>query len=101
MCLVNPATVDALLQGHPEELLTASLCVGAVLAAGPRASMWLLTLLPLAGPGVVVVLGLPVTEVYGTGGAGAAGLLGLGLTASGWLWSRRLLSRALRPAVVT
>lgn len=73
----------------------------AVLAAGPRASMWLLTLLPLAGPGVVVVLGLPVSEVYGTGGAGAAGLLGLGLTASGWLWSRRLLSRALRPAVVT
>ena len=51
--------------------------------------------------GVVVVLGLPVSEVYGTEGAGAASLVGLSLTASGWLWSRRLLSRALRPAVVT
>jgi len=72
-----------------------------VLAAGPRASMWLLTLLPLTGPLVALLLGLPVSEVYGNGAAGAAALVGLGLTGLGWVWSRRLLSRALRPAVVS
>ena len=72
-----------------------------MLAAGPRASMWLLTLLPLTGPLVAVVLGLPVVEVYGSATAGAAALVGLCLTGSGWLWSRRLLGRALRPAVVS
>lgn len=73
----------------------------AVLAAGPRASMWLLTLLPVTGPLVAMLLGLPVTRVYGTGVAGAAALVGLCLTAVGWLWSRRLLGRAIRPAVVS
>ncbi|KGN33993.1 hypothetical protein [Knoellia aerolata] len=71
-----------------------------VLAAGPRASMWLLTLLPLSGPIVALLLGLPVGDVYGHGVAGAAALAGLSLTGLGWAWSRRLLSRALRPAVV-
>jgi tight adherence protein B len=72
-----------------------------VLAAGPRASMWLLTLLPLTGPLVATLLGLPVSAVYGTSAAMTAALVGLCLTASGWLWSRRLLGRALRPSVVT
>lgn len=72
-----------------------------VLAAGPRASMWLLTLLPLSGPLVAMLLGLPVTQVYGSGAAGVAAAAGLGGTALGWVWSRRLLGRALRPAVVT
>jgi tight adherence protein B len=71
-----------------------------VLAAGPRASMWLLTLLPLSGPLVAVLLGLPVAEVYGDGAAGLTAVVGLGATALGWVWSRRLLGRALRPAVV-
>ncbi len=34
--LINPATVSAVRQGHPEELLTTALCVGAVLAARRR-----------------------------------------------------------------
>ncbi|MFW5470736.1 hypothetical protein ACOCJ4_11875 [Knoellia sp. CPCC 206435] len=71
-----------------------------VLAAGPRASMWLLTLLPLTGPLVAILLGLPVSAVYGTSAAVTAGLVGLCLTASGWAWSRRLLGRALRPSVL-
>ena len=72
-----------------------------VLAAGPRASMWLLTLLPLTGPLVAMLLGLPVLEVYGNATAGLTTFVGLGVTGLGWVWSRRLLGRALRPAVVT
>lgn len=71
-----------------------------VLAAGPRASMWLLTVLPLSGPLVAVLLGLPVAEVYGSGPAMVAAGVGLTLTCVGWLWSRTLLRRALRPAEV-
>jgi len=72
----------------------------AALAAGPRASMWLLTLLPLSGPVVSVLLGLPVDEVYGGAVAWASATSGLLLTGAGWLWSRRLLRRAVRPARV-
>ena len=72
-----------------------------VLAAGPRASMWLLTLLPLGGPLVALVLGLPVGEVYGSAPSLVAAFGGLGLTGLGWLWSRTVLRRALRPAEVT
>ena len=71
-----------------------------VLAAGPRASMWLLTLLPLCGPLVAVVLGLPVGDVYGSPPALAAATVGLGLTALGWFWSRTVLRRALRPSEI-
>src|SRR2546421_338648 len=34
LCVVNPVTFKALWWGHPEEVLGAALCVGAVLAAG-------------------------------------------------------------------
>ena len=34
LLVVNPVAYDALAAGHPEELLTAALCVGALLAAG-------------------------------------------------------------------
>jgi hypothetical protein len=36
ICLLNPLINDALYYGHPEELLTASLAVGALLAAAER-----------------------------------------------------------------
>ena len=55
----------------------------------------------MTGPLVALLLGLPVSEVYGNGMAGLAALAGLVLTVLGWAWSRRLLGRALRPAVVT
>lgn len=72
-----------------------------VLAAGPRASMWLLTLLPLSGPLVALVLGLPVGDVYGSTASLVAAVGGLCLTALGWFWSRTVLRRALRPAEVS
>ncbi|CAN7201060.1 type II secretion system F family protein [Knoellia sp. LjRoot47] len=71
-----------------------------VLAAGPRASMWLLTVLPLSGPMVTVLLGLPVTDVYGGPAPLVAAAVGCLLTGVGWLWSRRLVRRALRPAEI-
>lgn len=71
-----------------------------VLVAGPRASMHLLTALPVIGPGVVVLLGLPPGEVYGgVLGVGVV-LVGLALTGLGWLVSRGILRRAARPSVV-
>jgi hypothetical protein len=39
LCLLNPLVGDALYWGHPEELLTASLAVGALLAASERNSL--------------------------------------------------------------
>lgn len=72
-----------------------------VLAAGPRASMWLLTLLPLSGPVVAMLLGLPVGDVYGGPASLAAACGGLALTTLGWFWSRSVLRRALRPAEVS
>jgi hypothetical protein len=46
--LVNPVTFAALRAGHPEELLTAALCLGAVLAAGRGRAGWAGVLLGLA-----------------------------------------------------
>lgn len=66
-----------------------------VLAAGPTATMGLLTALPLLGPLAIWILGWPPSQVY-TGGAVPLAVLGLGLTALGWAWSRRLLRRAAR-----
>jgi hypothetical protein len=39
LCLVNPATGDALQRGHPEEILAAALVAGAVLAASARSTL--------------------------------------------------------------
>jgi tight adherence protein B len=69
----------------------------AVLAAGPRASMWLLTSLPLAGPVAGALVGVGPDRLFGTAAGSACALTGLALTASGWWWSRTLLARARRP----
>lgn len=65
--------------------------------AGPRASMRLLTLLPLGGPLVGLLLGLSPADLYGSLAARAAAALGVCLTVAGWWWSRGLVGRALRP----
>lgn len=70
--------------------------VGAALA-GPRASMGLLTALPLAGPLVGLLLGVSPAELYGSEAARASAAVGLLLTAAGWWWGRSLVRRALRP----
>ncbi|PKW26513.1 tight adherence protein B [Phycicoccus duodecadis] len=71
--------------------------VGAALA-GPRASMRLLTLLPLSGPLVGLLIGIEPGSLYGSIPARMAGLAGLLLTVAGWWWSGALVGRAQRPA---
>ena len=48
LCAANPVTLKALKSGHPEELLGAVLCVGAVLAGGARRPILAGALLGLA-----------------------------------------------------
>lgn len=69
----------------------------AVVAAGPRASMWLLSALPVAGPLAAVLVGIGPGTLYGTDAARVSALAGLVLTATGWWWSRAILRRAQRP----
>ncbi len=69
-----------------------------VLAAGPRASMWLLTALPLAGPLVGMVVGVGPGRLYASTPARVVALVGLVLTLGGWAWARGVLRRASRPA---
>ena len=66
--------------------------------AGPRASMRVLTALPLAGPVAGLALGLSPTSLYGSAAARASALVGVLLALAGWLWARRLVGRAARPA---
>ncbi len=68
-----------------------------VAAAGPRATMWLLVLLPVCGPLVGLVFGLNPTALYAASPASGASLAaGLGLAALGWWWSRTILARGTR-----
>jgi tight adherence protein B len=69
-----------------------------VLAAAPRASARLLTMLPVLGPGLAVLLGVHPVEVYSSSWVGAAsGTVGVLLTVVGWRWSRRMVRAAARP----
>jgi len=69
----------------------------AVVVAGPRASMLLLSALPLAGPAAALLVGLPPGRLYDSTPARMLALAGLLLTAAGWWWARGLLRRARRP----
>jgi hypothetical protein len=92
LCAANPVTVLALETGHPEELLGAVLCVGAVLAAMGDRPGWAGVLLGLAvanqpwgvlaaGP---VLLALPSRGSRSLAvGAGVAGACFLPLVAAG------------------
>lgn len=68
----------------------------AVVAAGPRASMWLLSALPLVGPLATVLVGISPERLYGTDAARLSALVGVLLTVAGWWWSRTVLRRAQR-----
>jgi tight adherence protein B len=66
----------------------------AVSLAGPRATMRVLTLLPLAGPVVGVVFGIDPWRLFaGSPITLAALFLGLGLVGVGRWWCRRLVGR--------
>ncbi|GAA4410010.1 hypothetical protein GCM10023168_29220 [Fodinibacter luteus] len=69
----------------------------AVVVAGPRASMWLLSVLPVAGPVAAALVGIGPGRLYGTQPARVLAVTGLLLTAAGWCWARSLLHRAQRP----
>ena len=70
------------------------------LAAGPKASMGLLAALPVVGPLLAVLIGVPVAEVYGSPVALAGWGVGICLAAIGWRWGRRILAKALAPRTV-
>ncbi len=68
------------------------------LAAGPRASMWLLTALPLLGPGIGLLVGVEPGRLYGSEPARVGALAGVLFTVGGWAWAGHILRRAHRPA---
>lgn len=67
-----------------------------VVAAGPKASMVLLTALPLLGPLAGLLVGIGPDRLYASGPARFAATVGVLLTAAGWWWSRTVLARAGR-----
>jgi hypothetical protein len=74
LCAANPITLRALRTGHPEELLGAVLCVGAVLAGGARRPILAGALLGLAiaNKPWAVLAAVPVALALG-GGIAPAG----------------------------
>ena len=64
-------------------------------AAGPRASMAVLCLLPASGPVVGAAVGVDPGSLYFSSPVATASLvLGMVLAAGAWWWSRRILGRA-------
>lgn len=69
----------------------------AVAIAGPRATTTVLSLLPLGGPGVALLLGITPSELYSTAAAFASVLVGLVLLAVGRWWCARMVRGLARP----
>ena len=68
------------------------------LAAGPRASARLLTLLPVVGPALAVLIGADPADLYlSSPVASGSAVAGLMLTVLGWRWSRAMVRSAARP----
>ena len=67
------------------------------LAAGPRTSRRLLSVLPIAGPALAVLIGADLVDLYSTVVGSLSVLVGVGLTGIGWWWSRDMVERATRP----
>jgi tight adherence protein B len=72
----------------------------ATLVAGPRASMWLLTALPVLGPVLGLLAGVGPGRLYESPLARASAVVGVVLAALGWLWAALLLHRAQRAGTV-
>lgn len=72
----------------------------AAATAGPRATMQLLTVLPMLGVGIAMIIGVPPWRLY----AGPLGLgvlvLGSGFVVAGRLMTRRMIRRASAPTVL-
>jgi tight adherence protein B len=69
----------------------------AVAVAGPRATVTVLTLLPVVGPVFALACGLGPAELYlGSPAAAISALVGCALAVAGRLWCRRLVRSALR-----
>ncbi|WP_446666103.1 type II secretion system F family protein [Flexivirga sp. B27] len=72
----------------------------AAATAGPRATMQLLTLLPVLGVGIAAMIGVPPWQLY-AGTLGVAVLvLGAAFVLAGRWLTRRMISRATTPAAV-
>lgn len=70
----------------------------AVAVAGPRATVTVLTLLPLTGPVFGLACGIdPVALYLGSPMATACAVLGLALVWTGRVWCTRMVRRAVRP----
>lgn len=72
----------------------------AVALAGPRATVVVLTLLPLGGPALALLLGLSPVELYANPPAVASVLLGLALLLLGRSWCSRMVRRLEAPRAV-
>jgi tight adherence protein B len=69
--------------------------------AGARATVNLLTVLPVGGPLLALVLGIGPGELYGGSGLTQASLvLGLGMAGLGRLWVRRMIRAVARGPVI-
>ena len=67
----------------------------AAAAAGPKASMAVLCVLPASGPVVGAVMGVDRVTLYFSSPVATVSLvLGMGLGLAAWWWSRRILRRA-------
>lgn len=69
-----------------------------VATAGARATVTVLTLLPLAGVGLAAVLGVAPTSLYAHPVALASAGTGVVLVLVGQVWSRRMVTRVLQGA---
>lgn len=72
-----------------------------VAVAGARATMNLLTLLPLAGPLAALALGVGPRQLFGGPAAQTCLVAGLGLALVGRLWVRRIVAAVTRSEAVT
>lgn len=65
--------------------------------AGPRATVWVLSALPVVAICLGVALGANPVGVLIDGGVGSVlAAVGIGLAAIGWLWSRALIAQVAR-----